>query len=92
MNSSRFFFFPKAKQNKNPKKQKSNKNKTKRTEETQGKKKETNSGIEFLKQSKANGESENVPQKPSKSKFQLPRGKKPDEKVKMNKGIIDYEL
>jgi len=32
------------------------------------------------------------PQKPSKSKFQLPRGKKPDEKVKMNKGIIDYEL
>jgi hypothetical protein len=63
MNSSRFFFFPKAKQNK-------------KNRRNPGKKKETNSGIEFLKQSKANGESENVPQKPSKLKFQLPRGKK----------------
>jgi hypothetical protein len=79
MNPSRFFFFPKAKQNK-------------KNRRNRGQKKETNSGIEFLKQSKANGESENVPQKPSKSKFQLPRGKKPDKKMKMNKGIIDYEL
>jgi hypothetical protein len=73
MNTSRFVFFPKAKQNKNPKKQKNKK--------TQGNKLR----IQFLKQSKANGESENVPQKPSKLKFQLPRGQKPDEKMKRNK-------
>jgi hypothetical protein len=68
MNSSRFFFFPKAKQNqkKNPGKKKGNKLRNR---------------IPEAKQSKANGESENVPQKPSKLKFQLPRGKKPDEKM-----------
>jgi hypothetical protein len=79
MNSSSFFFFPKAKQNKNPKKKKdkqTNKKQNKKNRRNPGEKKETNSGIEFLKQSKANGESENVPQKPSKLKFQLSRGKK----------------
>lgn len=72
MNSSRFFFFPKAKQKeqKKPRGKKGNKLRNR---------------IREAKQSK--WRSENVPQKPSKLKFQLPRGKKPDEKMKMNKAL-----